>query len=249
MKIYVIESGSRGNASLVEHNGHLFMIDNGVPYFVLENALNELGRNIYDIDALFLTHSHSDHTKGVKSMPPLPIYCTEGTYDALNVKLIHAYESFQFEEFKVTPIAISHDAPNPVGFVFESSNEKLVYLTDTGFIPDETLKYMKNADYYVIESNHNRKMLYACDRPLSLKERIASDTGHLSNEDAACYMVDLVGEKTKAIALAHISLESNTYDLARDTFIKKFKKCHIDMTNLEIVSARQDKMIIIGDKE
>ena len=246
MKIHVIESGSRGNASLVEHNGHLFMIDNGVPLFVLENALKEIGYNIYDIDALFVTHLHSDHTKGIKYMPPLPIYATEGTYEGNNVNFIKAYEPFMFQEFKVTPVGISHDVPNPVGFIFESDDEKLVYITDTGYIPDKTLEYMHNADYYVIESNHNRKMLYACDRPLSLKERIASDTGHLSNEDSAQYMVELVGEKTKAIVLAHISLESNTYELAREVFIKKFKRRHIPLDNLEIISARQDKMVSVG---
>lgn len=249
MKLYVIESGSRGNASLLEHNGHLLMIDNGVPFFVLENALNELNRNVYDIDALLLTHCHSDHTKGVKYMPPLPIYCTDGTYEGNNVNLINAYEPFNFEELKITPVSVSHDVPNPVGFIIESDKEKVVYITDTGYIPDETLKYMDNADYYFIESNHNRKMLYACDRPLSLKERIASDTGHLSNEDSANYMVHLVGEKTKGIILGHISLESNTYELAREVFIKKFKRHHICLDNLEIISARQDKMVYVGKDE
>lgn len=246
MKIHVIESGSRGNATLIEHNKHLFMIDNGVPLFVLENALKELGYNMFDIDALFVTHLHSDHTKGIKYMPPLPIYCTKGTYEGNNVIYINQYEPFKFQEYIITPVSISHDVPNPVGFIIENENEKLVYLTDTGYIPEKTLSYMYNATYYVIESNHNRKMLYACDRPLSLKERISSDTGHLSNEDAARYMVDLVGEKTKAIVLAHISLESNTYELAKDVFIKKFKKHHIPLDDLEIVSARQDKMVSVG---
>ena len=84
MVIRVIESGSKGNATLIENNGHLYLIDMGITLTSLNNALNSINRNIYDIDALLLTHSHSDHTKGIKYLPPLPIYCTKDTYDGLN---------------------------------------------------------------------------------------------------------------------------------------------------------------------
>ena len=245
MKIHVIESGSKGNATLIENDGHLLLLDMGISLCSLEKALNDLNKNIFDIDALLLTHCHSDHTKGVKYLPPLDIYCTKGTYDALNVNYIKAYKSFELDGFKITPIATSHDVPNPVGFVFEGGNEVLVYLTDSGFIPEKSLTYMKNADYYVIESNHNVKMLFESSRPLSLKERIASDTGHLSNEDAASYMVDLVGDKTKEIILAHLSDETNTPALALKAFQKKFKKCHIDLDKINIKCASQHEMVSI----
>ena len=149
---------------------------------------------------------------------------------------------------KVTPLIASHDAPNTVGYVFDNGVEKLSYLTDTGFIPDKTLEYMKNSDYYVIESNHNLKMLYKCNRPQSLKERIAGDLGHLSNEDAACYMKEIIGDRTKEIILAHISEESNTYELAVETFIKKFRKAHIDINRIEIKAAKQREMVVGGKK-
>ncbi len=246
MKIYVIESGSKGNATLIENDNHLLLLDMGISLCSLENALKEINKNIYDIDALLLTHCHSDHTKGVKYLPPLDIYCTEGTYDALNVINIKAYKSFELDGFKITPISTSHDVPNPVGFLFENGKESLVYLTDSGFIPDKTLSYMHNADYYVIESNHNVKMLFECSRPLALKERIASDTGHLSNEDAASYMVDLVGNKTKEIILAHLSDETNTPELALKAFKKKFKKCHVDLDKISIKCAEQHKMVTMG---
>ncbi len=246
MKIYVIESGSKGNCTLVENEGRFLLIDMGVSLCTLTNFLKEIDHNIYDIDALLLTHSHGDHTKGIKYLPPLPIYCTEGTYDALNIRMITPFEEFELCGLTITPIKTSHDAPNSVGFVLKNDVDSLVFLTDSGYIPEKTLKYMHNATYYVIEANHNLKMLYQSHRPADLKERIASDVGHLSNEDAACYMVDLVGENTKEIILAHLSEEANTPELALKAFNKKFRKCHIDTNTIKIQCASQHHVTKMG---
>ncbi len=246
MKIYVIESGSKGNCTLVENDGRFLLIDMGVSLCALANFLKEINHNIYDIDALLLTHCHGDHTKGIKYLPPLPIYCTEGTYDALNTRMITPFEEFELCGLTITPIKTSHDAPNSVGFVLKNDVDSLVFLTDSGYIPEKTLKYMHNATYYVIEANHNLKMLYQSHRPADLKERIASDVGHLSNEDAACYMVDLVGENTKEIVLAHLSEETNTPELALKAFNKKFRKCHIDTNNIKIQCASQNHVTKMG---
>lgn len=247
MKIYVIESGSKGNATLIEHKGRFLLIDMGISWTSLDNALKSINHNIYDVDALLLTHSHSDHTKGIQYLPPLPIYCTKDTYNSSSVNIIKPFCPFELDDLVITPVMTSHDAPNPVGFIIEANEEKLVYITDTGFIPDKTLVLIKDATYYVMESNHNLKMLYQTNRPASLKERIASDLGHLSNEDAAMYMVDLVGPSTKEIILAHISEESNTYELAVETFIKKFKKAHIDLNKISIKAAKQREMVTGGN--
>lgn len=247
MKIYVIESGSKGNATLIEHKGRFLLIDMGISWTSLDNALKSINHNIYDVDALLLTHSHSDHTKGIQYLPPLPIYCTKDTYNSSSVNIIKPFCPFELNDLVITPVTISHDAPNPVGFIIEAGEEKLVYITDTGFIPDKTLALIKDATYYVMESNHNLKMLYQTNRPASLKERIASDLGHLSNEDAAMYMVDLVGPSTKEIILAHISEESNTYELAVETFKKKFKKAHIDLNKISIKAAKQKEMVTGGN--
>lgn len=243
MKIHVIESGSKGNSTLLEYNGHLLLIDMGVPLSSLEACLNELGKNVYDIDAMLLTHKHYDHTKGIKYLPPLPIYTGEGSYEGLNVNFINAYEPFELIGLKITPVSISHDVPNPFGFIIESKDEKFVYLTDSGYIPEKTLEYMHNADYYVIESNHNLKKLYQTDRTAELKARISGDKGHLSNEDSAKYMVDLVGDRTKDIILAHLSEESNTPELAIKAYQKKFNKYHINMDKIRIVCASQHECV------
>lgn len=246
MRIYVLNSGSRGNSTLFEDAGHLYLIDMGTPLFVLEEGLKKIGRTMMDIEAMFLTHEHYDHTKGIKYLNPLPIYTTKGTWDAPNVVDIEPYKSFKINNLKVTPVGISHDVNNPVGFIFENAEEKMVYVTDTGYIPSKTLEYMENADYYVIESNYDYKMLCNCGRPYSLIKRISSDTGHLSNKDSARYMVHLLGDKTKEIILAHISLESNTHEMALETYNKILKKAHIDTSNIRIVCADQFEMTIGG---
>lgn len=246
MKIYVLNSGSRGNATLFEDAGHLYLIDMGTPLFVLEEALQKLNKSMMDIEAMFLTHEHYDHTKGIKYLNPLPIYTTPGTWDAPNVVDIFPYKTFKINNLTITPVAISHDVNDPVGFVFENDEEKMVYVTDTGYIPQKTLTYMENADYYVIESNYDFKMLCNCGRPASLIRRISSNTGHLSNKDSARYMIHLLGDKTKEIILAHISLESNSHEVALDTYTKIFKKAHIDTSNIRIICADQFEMTCGG---
>lgn len=249
MKIYVINSGSRGNCSLLEEDGHLYLIDMGVSLITLTNALEKIGRKLIDIEALFLTHEHYDHTKGIQYLNPLPIYTTPGTWASDNLEDIFPYQEFSINGLKVLPVSISHDVNNPVGFIFDNGKERLVYITDTGYIPSKTLEYLKNADYYVIESNYDYKMLINCGRPWSLINRIASDTGHLSNKDSARYMIKLLGENTKEIILAHISMESNNHETALATYEKTFKKAHIDTSKIRIVCADQFEMVCGGKIE
>ena len=102
-------------------------------------------------------------------------------------------------------------------------------MTDTGFISEKNLEVMRNADYYIIESNHNIKMLLQTNRPAELKQRILSDFGHLSNEDSALYMSELIGDKTKEIALAHISEEANYNEKALGTYLRILKERIVDI--------------------
>lgn len=246
MKIYILESGSRGNSALLEDSGHLYLIDMGVPLFVLENALNALGHKLIDIEAMLLTHEHGDHTRGIQYLPPLPIYTTKGTWEGNNVIDITPYKEFKLNNLTILPVSISHDVNDPVAFVISNGTEKLVYLTDSGYIPSKTLEYLKDADYYVIESNYDYKLLVATGRPRSLITRISSEHGHLSNKDSARYMVGLVGPHTKAIALAHISLESNTHEVAIETYRKIFKKAHLDLDDYNVQCASQYEMTFLG---
>ena len=249
MKFIVVESGSKGNATLVIDGGRILLIDMGTTLTAVKEALKTIDKKMIDINALLLTHSHTDHTKGVRYLDPMPIYCTEGTYKSLQVENIYPYESFNIGHLKITPLEASHDAENTVGFLIDNGEEKLVYMTDTGMIPEKSLSYMKNAQYYIFESNHNVKKLHQSHRPIELKLRILSDEGHLSNEASAIYMSELVGDKTKQIVLAHLSEECNTPELALNVYKKVFSKCHISLKNIEIICSNQHVMTPGGNKD
>ena len=248
MKFYIIQSGSKGNATILEHNNRLLLIDDGISYISIKSALESLNFNIMNVEALLITHEHSDHTKGIKYLPPLPIYTKEGTYDGDNVNYIDYFKPFELIGLKITPLLTSHDAINPCGFLFENQDEKLVYMTDTGYIPELSLDYMNNADYYIIESNHDVNMQLDSNRPAQLINRILSDEGHLSNVDSASYMASLVGQRTKQIFLAHISQDANTPEIALSTYKKIFKKKHINLDNIEIICTSQTEMVKGGKK-
>lgn len=243
MKILVVRSGSKGNATLVIDKGRVLLIDMGISLCALKEALNEENKNLMNINAMLLTHEHSDHTGGIRYLNPLPIYTTKGTYKGSDVVEIIPYEQFEIEHFKITPVSTSHDVNDPIGFVIEAGEEKLVYVTDSGKITVKTLSKLKNADYYVFESNHDVDMLMATNRPMCLKRRILSTKGHMSNEQSATYMTKLVGDKTKLIILAHLSEEANNPSVALDTYKKVFSDAQISLDNIELICANQHYMV------
>ena len=249
MKIVVIQSGSKGNATLVIEGKSVLLIDMGISLSSLKEGLSLFNLKFFDIDALLLTHDHSDHTKGIKYLDPLPIYCGEEVYDGENVNFVKPLHSFSIKDFTITPVRASHDAHNPLGFIIETKNEKLVYLTDTGKILKTTLSKIGNADYYVIESNHDVQMLYDTDRPMCLVNRILSDKGHLSNVQSANYMVKLIGPKTKQIILAHLSEEANTPEKALETYKLIFEDIGLSLKGIDLRCASQNKITIAGKIE
>ena len=248
MKIKVVQSGSKGNATLIIDQGRVLLIDMGITLKALKEALAEENMNLMNITAMLLTHEHTDHTAGIKYLPPLPIYCTKETLDLANVEAITPYNKFKIEHFEINPISTSHDVKNPVGFVIKTKKEKLVYLTDSGKIPGKSLQKMKNADYYVIESNHDVDMLINSKRPWYLKKRILSEKGHMSNEQSAAYMVKCIGDNTKQIILAHLSEECNDPEVALKTYKKIFKDAKISTRKIKLICAHQHHSVIGGSK-
>ncbi len=190
------------------------MLDCGLTKKYLLEKMKEVGVDPNRLDALLITHTHSDHIKQLKAFSHLPIYsvCPLET----GVRLT-PYESFEINDLKITPIAASHDAEGCSGYLFEQDETSLIYLTDTGYVSKTNMELMKNLDYYILESNHDVEMLMNTQRPFSLKSRIYSDHGHLCNEDCAYVLSQVIGKKTKEITLAHLSEEANTPTKALDT--------------------------------
>ncbi len=254
MKLTVLASGSKGNATYLETPSTKLLIDVGISHRQIKKRMADQGYDIDRLDAIVITHEHTDHIKGLTvtlKRHPIPVYVTEKTYhhmyfktkeniDASLMQYVTTYETFTINELQVTPFRVSHDAEDTVGYVFEEAGKKLVYVTDIGYLPKTDLPLLKNADAYVFESNYDVTLLFTSNRPFYLKQRIDSVKGHMSNTDSAYNMTQLIGEKTKHIILAHPSRECNTKELALSTYTEVFTDYGIDINRFNVVVAHQD---------
>ena len=247
MYFNVIASGSKGNATLIVHHSTVILIDLGITLTRLNEELAFLHLSLKDIDALFITHEHSDHLNGLKAISPKKMYALARTIPGNLSNVIDMYETVNIKELKITPFPISHDAINPCGYVVESENEKLAYMTDTGIFLDEALCVMSNPDYLIIESNHDVAMEMKTHRSLQLKQRIMSNHGHLCNEDSAFASLEIIGDKTKEIVLAHLSEEANTPEVALNAYRKVFSYKGKDINKYHVRCASQNEHLIGGD--
>lgn len=224
MKVKVLASGSKGNSTLIRTSKVKVLIDIGINYQTLASELEKLNLTPNDLDAILITHTHSDHIKGLQVLVKktnLRVYALEEMLEELSKKIpldnIFIYENpFEIGDLKINIIRISHDVEG-VGFIIEHQNHSLVYITDTGYINRRYLPLMTNKDVYIIESNHDEKMLMEGPYPYILKQRVISDKGHLSNNTVAEYLLEITGTNTKKIVLAHISEKNNTEELAIST--------------------------------
>lgn len=242
----VVGSGSKGNATLLFDEETLIQIDMGLPMRRITAALESIKKNKSDLQGILITHEHTDHIKNLSMYKgKVPIYASKGTIDYFDHEVV-PFDSFEIGTLSVIPFMTSHDAANPVGYVIISGKTKLVYLTDSGYVPEESLDYLKDADYYIMESNHDLKMLMKSNRPAVLKRRIKGDEGHLSNVDSAIYLSELVGPKTKEIYLAHLSEECNLPELALEAYRKTFKKKEVPY-DINIICLKQNEAVRGGD--
>lgn len=228
MQFSVLASGSTGNAIFVENGEHSFLVDAGLSGKQMETLFQQIDRDMSKLSGILVTHEHSDHIKGVGIIArkyKLPVYANEKTWQAMDhlVGQIPVEQKFTFgmETVKtfgsldIESFGVSHDAADPMFYVFHSCEKKLVLITDTGYVSDRMKGLISNADAYVFESNHDVQMLRMGRYPWSIKRRILSDVGHVSNEDAALAMSEVAGDRTKSIYLAHLSQDNNIKDLAR----------------------------------
>ena len=144
-----------------------------------------------------------------------------------NMESVKSFGSIDIESF-----GVSHDAAEPMFYIFHHEGKKIVLITDTGYVSDRMKGIISNADIYVFESNHDVSMLRMGKYPWNIKRRILSDVGHVSNEDAALAMSDVVGDNTKRIYLAHLSMDNNMKDLAR----------------MSVAQTLESKGIIVGEQ-
>lgn len=245
----IINSGSKGNATVVFTKEATILIDDGVANYVIEDELKKFHKTLKDIDFVLITHNHTDHIKGVKTFSPKKIYSLEGTMPGSLSNIIEINVPFKLNDATVIAFPTSHDAINPCGYLIESEGEKLVYMTDTGVYLSSNTPLIKNPDYLIIESNHDIQMLLHTNRPMLLIQRIMSDYGHLCNEDSAFAALEIIGNNTKEIVLAHLSEEANTPELALAAYEKVFKYANKDIKKYQVRCAHQHDPLIGGRYE
>jgi phosphoribosyl 1,2-cyclic phosphodiesterase len=227
MRCIMLASGSKGNCVVIEGESGTIMIDAGLSAKECLLRMERAGLDAGTIDALLLTHEHGDHTRGVDVLArklEIPVYATEGTltdflhHRRISTKPLVHYtcrdgESFRIDDLIVEPFAISHDAAEPCGFVIRENDLRFGYCTDTGIITPHMHNLLRDCDGIVLESNHCPEMLQNGPYPESLKRRIRSKRGHLSNPAAAACLRDF-GRDVPQVILAHLSEMNNTPDKA-----------------------------------
>jgi len=230
LQFSVLASGSTGNAIYVEANKHKLLIDAGLSGKKIEQCFEEISISPKDLDGILVTHEHSDHIKGVGILSRryrLPIYANARTWKAMEGMIgdIPLDQRFHFEvgetksfgSLDVESFGVSHDAAEPMFYVFHHERRKLAIITDTGYVSERMKGTIKGANTLVFESNHDMDMLRMGKYPWNIKRRILGDEGHVSNVDAGLALADILEDKPTNVYLAHLSLDNNMKDLARMT--------------------------------
>ena len=217
----VLASGSKGNSSFLRCGDTNILIDVGINYKTLEMKLSEINISPKDIDIILITHSHSDHIKGlstlIKRTDKLVYIHSDlvddllSTIDKNHIEIID--EVFHINDITINLIPLSHDVVG-YGFVIEHKDKSIVYITDTGYINKKYYDKLTNRNIYLIEANHDVEMLMNGPYPYYLKQRVVGDYGHLSNEACGRFLKKCIGENTEYILLAHISENNNTKEEA-----------------------------------
>jgi len=226
-----LASGSNGNCYLVKSNTTAILVDAGISAKKTALGLENCQRKLEDISGILLTHEHSDHTLGIPTLlkyDNIKLYVNRRTFTLLGVDsfkekavFFETGDSFSIGDINISSFRNSHDAADPTGFRFEKDGSVITLVTDTGFVTEEAIKNMEDANLLVLESNHDENILKVGKYPWFLKQRILGEKGHLSNDAAAAALLRiLIGKeeiKLKTVLLAHLSAENNFPEMALTT--------------------------------
>lgn len=225
--VTILGSGSAGNCAFVESDGCRLLIDGGLSARQITTRLASLGVEAASLDGILLTHEHCDHVAGIRVLckqNALPVYCTRLTAETLrraelaahgDVRQFQAGADFVIKDIAIHAFSVPHDAVDPVGFVFHHGTESLGFLTDLGFCTKLAMERVRGVSTLLIETNHDEKLLQNdTRRPWSVKQRIMSRHGHLSNTAAATVLSELLEHGLQRAVLGHLSRDCNTPELA-----------------------------------
>ena len=259
MRFVSIASGSSGNCIYAGTESTHILVDAGISAKRIEQGLFEVGLKAGEVNAICITHEHTDHVRGLGVLArkyAIPIYGTKGTLQELKkIKGLGEYPEellhpvlpdvkFTVGDMDVLPFHIDHDAADPVAYRIQSGNKSIAVATDLGHYNQYTIDHLLDLDAVLLESNHDLRMLETGPYPYYLKRRIMGDFGHLSNENAGRLLNCILSGKMKHILLGHLSQENNMPELAYETV-----RLEVDMgdtpyqaSDFYMAVARRDRM-------
>lgn len=227
MEFCCLGSGSKGNATLIKHNDTVLMIDCGFSVKSTLARLEQVDCRPESISAILVTHEHSDHISGVARFAKrfnVPVYSSRGTARTgklENVETMHWIvpdNAFSIDDMAVMPVAVPHDANEPCQFVVTVGGKRLGIVTDLGSVSEHVYAEYKECDALLLEANHDLEMLWAGKYPPQLKQRVASDWGHLSNAQAKEFLHAVNTERLSTLVLGHLSEQNNCIEKVKGCF-------------------------------
>lgn len=251
ISLTVLGSGSGGNCYFLESGETRILIDAGFSGRQIRTRLESIGQTPEALTGILLTHEHSDHTKGLKVIAAklgIPVYCNRLTLEAIesqfelkfNSKIFQTGASFDVGNVTVDSFSIPHDAYDPVGFVVHSTDRSAGFLTDLGHATRLVIDRVKEVQALILETNYDMKLLQEdTKRPWSIKQRILSRHGHLSNDAAAAALEDLVSDQLGHLYLAHLSRDCNSPDLANRVISERLES--MGAKHVSVVATEQDQ--------
>ncbi len=233
MKFICFGSGSSGNCYYLYTTHAGILIDVGISTRILKKHFKDRQLPLQHIKNIIVTHDHADHIKAVGTMSEelqIPVYATEKVHKGIDSNYVvrgkvpqeqrHILQkniNIQINEFNITPFSVPHDSQDCVGFRIEHQGCVFVLMTDVGYVTDEMKTFINEANYLVIEANHDKEMLRTGPYPQFLKARVSSQIGHLDNHACAQAIAENATQKLKHVWLCHLSEENNHPELARKT--------------------------------
>jgi phosphoribosyl 1,2-cyclic phosphodiesterase len=220
-----LASGSKGNCIYLGTTHTKILIDAGISAKAIKAKLEAINVDLADIDAILITHEHTDHIQGLKTLAykyGIPVLTNQETAKGI-VETFHACpkfkifctgETFEFGDLEIHPFSVQHDTIDPVAFTIRVNSLKLGFCTDLGFVTSLVQTQLQECDYLYVEANHQPSMVHASSRPMIYKQRVLSRSGHLSNEACGKLLCQVFNPKLKHVHLAHLSSECNSPETA-----------------------------------
>lgn len=253
IELCALASGSNGNSYYIGNKNSAVLVDAGIPFKRLMERFVQANLSVEKLKAVFISHEHYDHVSGIRVLSKRKF--VNGVFSKGTLAATHKYNKpdysvifepekpFHIGEITVFPFAKKHDAAEPFSFRIDIEDKSVVVLTDVGEVTEEIGEHISKADAVFLESNYDENMLWGGKYPYYLKKRVASEFGHLSNEQAKDAILKYGTDKLKVIFLSHLSAQNNTPELA----LKSFEE--IAKTRKVIVTSRENASEIIRFEE